>query len=309
MALPALDPFLSIPGWTVESLLLREKNVEVPEVIFCIERKEARYRCPCGREFTGCYDRTLQEVRDLSYGKWQRAWLWFHRARVDCPRCGVVTEELDWVAPWARITNRLADAVAIACKEVRSIAAVAESFGLYWHLVKEIDKAALKKRLDPPDFSKVERIAVDEIAIRKGQSYATIVIDFDRHKVLWVGEDRKQETMDAFYKLLGTEGCKRIKAVAMDMWKPFQASTREHCPHAEIVYDQFHLIQKFSKVIDEVRNAEKRRMPPKNVRSSRGRSISSSRTARTWSRRRRSGSKSSWRSTSRSRRSTSSRRI
>ena len=305
MVLSSLEPLVGIPGWNVETALFRDKKGEIPEVILCLARKEARYRCQCGREFTGYYDKMNHEVRDLSYGKWKRAWIWFDRVRVDCPKCGVMVEALDWVEPGMYHTTRFREAVAVACQEVRSIAAIAEAFGLPWHTVKGIDKAALKKRLDPPDFTGVTRIAIDEIAIRKGQDYATIVIDFDRHKVLWAGEGRKEETLDRFYALLGPAGCKRIEAVAMDMWAAFRESTRRHCPKAEIVYDPFHLIQKFSKVIDEVRNDEKRRMPPKNVRSSRGRSTSSSRTRRTWSGRRRSGSRSSWRSTIGSRRSTS----
>jgi len=102
-------------------------------------------------------------------------------------------------------------------------------------------------------------MAVDELAIRKGHNYATLVLDFERRRVVWIGEGRPKETLDTFYNLSGAERCKDIEAVAMDMWDPYVASTWEHCPQADIVYDKFHVIRNFSKVIDEVRNQETRK--------------------------------------------------
>jgi len=40
------------------------------------------------------------------------------------------------------------------------------------------------------------------------------------------------------------------------MWDPFIASIREYLPQAEIVFDKFHVISKYSLVLDKVRNAE-----------------------------------------------------
>jgi transposase len=42
----------------------------------------------------------------------------------------------------------------------------------------------------------------------------------------------------------------------MDMWEAYEKATRKYCPNAEIVYDQFHIIQNYGKVIDKVRNIE-----------------------------------------------------
>ncbi|HUW30005.1 MAG TPA: transposase family protein, partial [Planctomycetota bacterium] len=46
--------------------------------------------------------------------------------------------------PRRRHTKRLADAVAWACREERSVQGVADQFDLGWDLVKDIDKEALK---------------------------------------------------------------------------------------------------------------------------------------------------------------------
>ncbi len=45
----------------------------------------------------------------------------------------------------------------------------------------------------------------------------------------------------------------------MDMWDPYINRVRFHCPQAKIVFDFFHLVQAFGKVIDAVRRREYRK--------------------------------------------------
>lgn len=42
----------------------------------------------------------------------------------------------------------------------------------------------------------------------------------------------------------------------MDMWPAYESATHKHCPKSEIVYDPFHIIQNYGKMIDKVRNGE-----------------------------------------------------
>jgi transposase len=131
---------------------------------------------------------------------------------------------------------------------------VAEYFNLSWHTVKEIDKRHLKEKLGPLEIPDVEAVVMDEFAIQKGQRYATVVLDAYRKQVLWVGRGRSRESIRPFFELLGKEGCKRLKAVAMDMNAAYELEVREHCPEAEVVYDLFHVVAKYGReVIDRVR--------------------------------------------------------
>ncbi len=86
--------------------------------------------------------------------------------------------------------------------------------------------------------------------------------DLDQNKVLWIGDDRRKQTLDAFYAELGVEGCERLESVAMDMWAPYISSTREHVPDADqrIVFDKFHIAQHLGRAVDEVRRAENREL-------------------------------------------------
>lgn len=126
---------------------------------------------------------------------------------MDCPDCGVVTEELPFSDPWAGYTKRLAAEVALSCRETRSLKAIAKQYGLDWKTVKEIDERALTEELPHPSETPAKLLAVDEFSIKKRHRYGTTVIDAEVPCVLWVGKDRKQKTLEEFFHLFGGENC------------------------------------------------------------------------------------------------------
>ena len=264
-----IDRLINIQGFSVRSIyylevLSKKETDDFPdqqnstELVIELARVDRSFRCPCGHELLTYYDAKPRTVRDLSYGIYQVAWLSFDQCRVDCRRCGKIsTEQLDWIEPFVKYTKRLAAAVALACEETRSLKYVAKQFCLHWATVKEIDKKALEARLPEVGETDARFLAVDEFSIRKRHRYGTTVIDPEAKKVLYVGKDRTEQSLAAFYEQMGTERCMAVEAVAMDMWQAFNKATVTHCPNAKIVFDPFHVIQSYGRdVIDAVRRDE-----------------------------------------------------
>ncbi len=213
----------------------------------------------CGELVGRVHETRERWIRDLPI-LGADTWLLVHRCRLGCPRCGPKLEHLDWVDRYARVTRRLAESVARLCS-LLPVKHVAEFFGLGWDAVKAIDKAHLMETLGPVELSGVEAIVMDEFAIQKGHRYATVVVEPSTKQVLWVGRGRSREEVRPFFKLLGEEGCQRLKAVCMDMNAAYELEVREHCPQAKIVYDLFHVIAKYGReVIDRVRVDEANRL-------------------------------------------------
>lgn len=213
----------------------------------------------CGQAVDRVHDIETRIVRDLPILD-AATWLSVPRRRVLCPCCGPRLERLDWLARHARVTRRLAESVARLCR-VLPVKQVATFFGLHWDTVKDIDKRALQRDLDPVDLRDVTVLAMDEFAIQRGHRYATVVIEPHTRRVLWVGRERSREGVRPFFDLLGKEGCCRIRAVAMDMNAAYANEVRDHCPQAEIVYDLFHVVAKYGHdVIDRVRVDEANRV-------------------------------------------------
>lgn len=219
----------------------------------------------CGRACERYHDWEERWIRDLPILDAQTRLL-IQRFRVACPTCGPKVEHLPWLAKYSRVTVRLAQSVARLC-QVLPIKHVADFYGLGWDAVKAIDKAYLQTALGDPDLSQVIVLAMDEFAIRRGHRYATIFVEPNRKQVLWVCRGRSREDIRPFFEKLGTEGCRRIEAVAMDMNAAYEAEVQDQCPGAQIVYDLFHVMAKYGReVIDKVRLAEAKRQTNRGER-------------------------------------------
>jgi transposase len=232
-----------------------------PEVWIELRPDKTRPLCcsGCGRRIDRSHDFELRFIRDLPLLD-AETWLRVPRRRVQCPACGPKLERLDWLDPYARVTRRLAESVARLCHDV-PILQVAGFFGLDWKTVKRIDKAYLENSLGPIDLKGVRALLMDEFAIHKGHRYATTIVDPSTKRVLWVGRGHTRESVRPFFELLGQEGCRKIRAVVMDMSTAYELEVRSYCPQAEIVFDLFHVVAKYGReVIDRVRVDEANRL-------------------------------------------------
>jgi transposase len=175
--------------------------------------------------------------------------------RTQCPTHGVRAVKLPWAEPSSRFTA-LFEALAITWLKAASQKAVADQLGLSWDQIHGIMERAVQRGLQRRKAEPITHLGVDEKAFRKGHKYITVVNDLVRGRVLYVAEDRKQESLDGFWGTLTGEQRQGIEAVAMDMWDPYVNSVREHVADAVIVYDKFHVAQHLGKAVDQVRRQE-----------------------------------------------------
>jgi transposase len=200
---------------------------------------------------------TQRQVRDLNITSAQ-VWLNCRYRKLFCPICQrISTEDLELFDPYLRVTRRLATYVYQLC-QMMTVAEVARHLGLDWKTVKAIDKKFLEKHYGQPDLNGLQILAVDEISVRRGHQYLTVVLDYLSGRVLFVGKDRKADTLIGFFDQMTPQQRQSIEAVAMDMWDPFIKAVTEKLPQAKIVFDLFHVVSAFGRVIDEVRNTEYR---------------------------------------------------
>ncbi|NLV52812.1 MAG: ISL3 family transposase [Bacteroidales bacterium] len=210
----------------------------------------------CGSEATTVHSKDhLRILRDLNIADSQ-TWLQVEYRKIWCENCGGVrVEQLSFADASKRVTQRLARYVYDLCK-VMTVQDVAEHLDLDPKTVKNIDKTFLEQEYGVTDCDNLRILAIDEIAVRKGHNYMTVVMDYMTGKIIWMGENRDKETLDAFFRIMTKKQKKSIEAVAMDMWEPFINRVKHHIPQAKIVFDFFHVVQSFGKVIDEVRKQE-----------------------------------------------------
>src|ERR1700722_11312093 len=156
----------------------------------------------------------------------------------------------------APFSQRFEEAVGAAC-ESASVRQVARQFGLAASTVRAIDLRYLQRCSATRRQAPLEQMGVDEIYFGKQMKFITVVSNLETGEPLWFGQDRKQETLDEFFRTQLTENQrKRIEAACVDMWRPFTNSIEQWAPNCRIVYDKFHVLQHANKAIDEVRRAE-----------------------------------------------------
>lgn len=199
-----------------------------------------------------------RRVRDLNLAS-HKTFLDVCQRKVECTVCGAVrVEYLSFCDAGSRITHRLARYIYDLCK-VMTVEEVARHLDLDPKTVKAVDYHSLLKEFGETDYEGLRVLAVDEIAVKKGHRYMTVVLDYLTGRVVWMGEGRDKSTLDKFFSGMTPEQKMKIEAVAMDMWEPFINRVRYHCPQSKIVFDGFHVIKAFGKVIDEVRRDEYRK--------------------------------------------------
>jgi len=177
-----------------------------------------------------------------------------------CKRCGALRQESRDVAdPRKSYTKAFARYVLDLVKHM-TISAVAKHLRVGWDLVKSILKSDLERKAKHISWRQVRRIAIDEIAIRKGHKYMTVVVDLDSGRVLYTAEGKDHECLEPFFQRLRRSGA-RLKAVAMDLSKAFAQAVQLYWPHeVAIVHDHYHIVSNMNDVIDKVRRDEQNRV-------------------------------------------------
>ncbi len=210
----------------------------------------------CGAEAATVHSKGHSRfIRDLNMASAQ-VLLQVDYRKIWCPQCeSVRVEQLTFADAAQRVTKRLARYIHELCKML-TVKDVSEHLDLDPKTVKEIDKSFLEQAFGQDNLDDMHVLMIDEIALHKGHRYMTVVADFFTGRVVWMGHDRSKKTLDAFFKKLTKEQKLSIEAVTMDMWEPFINRVRYYLPMAKIVFDFFHIVQSFGRVIDHVRRSE-----------------------------------------------------
>jgi transposase len=209
----------------------------------------------CGGRCSKIQEIRQREVRDLPWRKYQTiVVVEFYRVR--CPKCGLKVETVPELPSKAPFSKDFEDAVGLAC-ESAAARQVARQFGLPAGTVRAIDQRYLERWAKSRKKPVLRQMGVDEIYLGKTQKFLTVVSNLETGEPLWFGKDRKEETLDGFFREELTAMQRgRIAAACVDMWEPFTMSILKWAPQCRIVFDKFHVMQHANKAVDEVRRAE-----------------------------------------------------
>jgi transposase len=168
----------------------------------------------------------------------------------------VKVESVPWAKGKSPITTSFAWFLARWAKRL-SWQDVSVAFQTSWESVFRAVKMAVAWGLAHRDLSGIEAIGVDEVLWHRGYKFLTVVYEIacGRRRLLWLGEDRKEKTIQSFFDGFG-EHTKTLKYVCSDMWRPYLRVIAERASAAIHILDRFHIMSHISKAIDHVRAEE-----------------------------------------------------
>ena len=204
--------------WTVEGVELdvAKQHVEVQVG----HPAGQRFACPeCGKELA-VYDHLTERVwRHLDSCQFL-TYLHARPPRVSCPEHGVRQVTLPWAEPGSRFTNMfeaLAIDVLLATNVKRGAEILRVTWDEAWHLM---ERAVIRGRA--AKGNEMPRLmGVDEKAIAKGHRYMTLVCDLEESTVEYIGEERREVSLAAYFEAFPVERRGTIEGISLDMWPAF----------------------------------------------------------------------------------------
>jgi transposase len=219
--------------------------------------------CPeCGQRSSSRHSSYVRLLQDLPWqGLTVQIRLRVRRFRCrnrDCPR-KVFTERVEGIPSYLRQTSRLAEIVRV----VGYVAGGLPGARLLARLaIRTSDDTVLRRvKLPPsPGFSdstnSLEVLGVDDWAWRKGQSYGTILVDLEQHRVSDLLPDRSAESFQAWLQQQP-----RVRVISRDRGGTYAEGAQLGSPAARQVADRFHLFWNLSTAIERALEERRHQLP------------------------------------------------
>jgi transposase len=249
----AFNRMLGLPGAWVRDVAFGAEAVIVTVVL----RTEKPVCSGCGARGLSIKEHREKPWRHLDLGGF-RCVIECRLRRLYCPGCGDVYEAVPWARAGARHTRDFEDLTAWLAQQM-SQTQVTRLMRIGWQTVGNILERVVAEKLPAGRLDGLELLGVDEVSYGADHKFLTCVANHDSGGIVWATEGRNANSLQAFFDALTDEQKASIKAVSIDMSAGYEKAIRDPdngVPHAQVVFDPFHVVQLGSKAADQVRRDE-----------------------------------------------------
>ncbi len=228
-------------------------------LIFHVQPKAKMLRCPsCKSKNVLRRGESERWLRTVPIG-FKPVWLVVNVPRVECRKCGCVRRIDIKIANKRRWYTKAFERFVLFLVKTMTMLDAANLLGIGWDSVKDIFKRNLQRKYSNPKLSKLRYFAIDEISVRKGHKYLTLVMDLKSGAVIFVGDGKGANALKPFWRKLKRSRAK-IRAVATDLSAAYIGAVLENLPGVPLVFDHFHVVKLMNDKLTEVRRKQYREL-------------------------------------------------
>lgn len=248
----ALNRMLGLPGAWVRDVAFGQEAVIVTVVL----RAKKPVCSGCGARGLKIKEHREKRWRALDLGG-LRCVIECRLRRLYCPGCGDMYEGVPWARAGSRYTRDFEDLTSWLAQQM-SQTQVERLLRIAWRTVGTILARVVADKLDRHRLDGLRFIGVDEVSYGAEHKFLTCVADHHAGSIVWATEGRNADSLQAFFAGLTGEQKASIKAVSIDMSAGYEKAIRaeDGVPHAQVVFDPFHVVQLAGKAADQVRRDE-----------------------------------------------------
>jgi transposase len=261
--LDTTSPFFPLP----DGLVIASVSVSETQLVVHVACRSPTACCPLCQfpsdRIHGHYGRTVADlpcagrrvVLELAVRK-------FVCRTPTCPR-QIFTERVpDLVQSYARMTNRLRDAlIALGLATSAQVCArLAPELGL------QVSAPTLLRSLRTVSCASptsVRILGIDDWSWKKGQIYGPLLVDLERRCSIEILPDRKEETVEAWLRTHP-----EIEVISRDRAGVYAAAARKGAPQAQQIADKFHLLLNLREKLKELMARKQKLLPHVEVTTS-----------------------------------------
>jgi transposase len=256
----------TLGGFHMFSVLLELPEFEVvnqeifPSHYFVhVEKKAEEERCTyCGFHSSVVHDKRTRKVRDLPILN-KPLYLKLYVNRYRCQNCNeVFSASFESVASHQHYTQRFR---LFIYEQVlgTTIQDISRKYQIAYSTVERIFYSVADEKardhqaaIEEKQANQEITLSLDEVAVRKGHKYETVLYDANLGAVMGMHQHRDfHSTLELLtLKVFHPE---QVKNVVVDMWDPFHKAIRTAFPNAQIIVDKYHVVQKVTQALDQVR--------------------------------------------------------
>ena len=159
-------------------------------------------------------------------------------------------EQLDYVRSnqhRSDLVNLVIFAISIFCSDIVT-AMICREMGIS---ISHDSANRILEKISIEDDTDVEFIGVDDVSLRKGQTYHTVIYDGNDHHLLALLDGRDGEALKEWLK-----EHPKVSVVARDRASAYASAITEILPEAVQVADRFHILQNLIEYLNEIFKAD-----------------------------------------------------